>query len=214
LTRHLYTFFRSSTSYRLRIALAYKRLDYQPHYVSLPKMEHRDPGYRELNPQGLVPLLVDGGKSYIQSMAVIEYLDETYRDPPLMPADTHGRAYVRAVSQIIGCDIHPLNNVRVLKRIQSEFGADEAATRIWYQHWIAEGLEGLEDYLVRARLSGHYCYGDSVTMADICLVPQIFNAQRFGCALDGYPVLNAIFDRCMKLDAFRTTQPNTQADSF
>ena len=214
MSRDLYTFFRSSTSYRLRIALAYKRLDYTPHYVSLPKMEHRTPSYRALHAQGLVPLLVDGSRSLIQSMAIIEYLDEVYPEPPLIPKDVHGRAYVRAVSQIIGCDIHPLNNVRVLKRIQTQFGADEAATKVWYQHWIAEGLGGLEAYLDSTRAFGRFCYGDTVTMADICLVPQIVNAQRFGCPLDDYPILNAIFERCMAIEAFRTTQPSTQADAF
>jgi maleylacetoacetate isomerase len=214
LSRELYTFFRSSTSYRLRIALACKGLDYTPRYVSLPKMEHRDPKYRALHPQGLVPLLCDGDQSVIQSMAIIEYLDETYPQPPLIPKDIGGRAYVRAVSQIIGCDIHPLNNVRVLKHLAAQFGADEAATKLWYRHWIEEGLGGLEDYVGDAQRSGRFCYGDSVTMADICLVPQIFNAQRFDCPLDRYPLLNAIFERCMMLDAFRSTQPNTQADAF
>jgi maleylacetoacetate isomerase len=214
LARELYTFFRSSTSYRLRIALTYKGLDYVPHYISLPKMQHRDPAYREKNPQGLVPLLVDRDHSFIQSMAIIEYLDETYPEPPLMPRDSLGKSYVRAVSQIIGCEIHPLNNVRVLKRIASQFGADEAATKVWYQHWIAEGLSGLEDYLNRSGLAGDYCYGDSVTMADICLVPQIFNAQRFGCPLDAYPTINRIFDRCMTLAAFTSTEPSTQGDAF
>ncbi len=212
--RDLYTFFRSSTSYRLRIALAYKRLEYAPHYVSLPKMQHRTPEYRALHAQGLVPLLIDDGRSFIQSMAVIEYLDEVYPDPPLMPAETHGRHYVRAASQIIGCDIHPLNNVRVLKYIQMQFGADEAATKTWYAHWIAEGLGGLETYVAGAGVAGRFCYSDIVTMADICLVPQIFNAQRFDCPLDDYPVLTGIFERCMALDAFRTTQPNTQPDAL
>ena len=152
--RDLYTFFRSSTSYRLRIALAHKRLEYAPHYVSLPKMEHRTPSYRALHAQGLVPLLIDGDRSLIQSMAIIEYLDEVYPDPPLLPADVHGRHYVRAVSQIIGCDIHPLNNVRVLKHLQAQFGADEAAANKWYRHWIAEGLGGLETYIASAGLAG------------------------------------------------------------
>jgi maleylacetoacetate isomerase len=213
-SRHLYTFFRSSTSFRLRIALAYKQLDYEPHYVSLPKMEHRVPAYRDINPQGLVPLLVEGNRSFIQSMATIEYLDEIYPDPPLMPKDPFGRFYVRAVSQVVGCEVHPLNNVRVLKHLKVQFGADEAATNAWYQHWIAEGLSGLEGYLQRERLFGQFCYGDTVTMADICLVPQIFNARRFNCALDAYPTLLAISDRCMALDAFRTTEPSTQADAF
>ena len=214
MSRQLYTFFRSSTSFRLRIALAYKRLDYEPHYVSLPKMEHRVPSYRDINPQGLVPLLVEGGRSLIQSMAIIEYLDEVYPDPPLMPKDPIGRVYVRSVSQILGCEIHPLNNVRVLKHLKAQFGADEAATNAWYEHWIAEGLSGLEGYLTREGMSGDFCYGNTVTMADICLVPQIFNARRFNCSLDAYPKLLAITDRCMTLDAFRTTEPSTQADAF
>jgi maleylacetoacetate isomerase len=214
MSRQLYTFFRSSTSFRLRIALAYKRLDYEPHYVSLPKMEHRIPSYRDMNPQGLVPLLVEDGRILIQSMAVIEYLDEIYPEPPLMPKDPIGRSYVRAVSQIIGCEIHPLNNVRVLKHLKAQFGADEAATNAWYEHWITEGLSGLEGYLAREGLSGDFCYGNTVTMADICLVPQIFNARRFNCALDAYPKLLAITDRCMTLDAFRAAEPSTQGDAF
>jgi maleylacetoacetate isomerase len=214
MSRQLYTFFRSSTSFRLRIALAYKRLDYEPHYVSLPKMEHRIPSYRDMNPQGLVPLLVEDGRFLIQSMAVIEYLDEIYPEPPLMPKDPIGRSYVRAVSQIIGCEIHPLNNVRVLKHLKAQFGADEAATNAWYEHWITEGLSGLEGYLAREGLSGDFCYGNTVTMADICLVPQIFNARRFNCSLDAYPKLLAITDRCMTLDAFRAAEPSTQGDAF
>jgi maleylacetoacetate isomerase len=212
--RHLYTFFRSSTSFRLRIALAYKGLDYEPHYVSLPKMEHRDASYRALNPQGLVPLLVDGDHSYIQSMAIIEYLDEAYPEPPLIPKEIRARAYVRAVSQIIGCEMHPLNNVRVLKDLKTRFDADEAATKAWYAHWVAEGFRGLEDYLASEKRVGAYCCGDSVTMADICLVPQVFNAARFDCPLGDYPIINGIVERCMALDAFRATQPSTQKDAF
>ncbi len=214
MTRDLYTFFRSSTSYRLRIALAYKQLDYTPHYVSLPKMEHRDPTYRALNPQGLVPLLVEDGRRYMQSLAIIEYLDESYPEPPLMPQGVDARAYVRAVSQMIGCDIHPLNNVRVLKRLRSQFGADEAAVNDWYRHWIAEGLGALESYVAQQKRDGRFLHGDAVSVADVCLVPQIFNAQRFDCRLDPYPRLMAIFENCMQVPAFRDTQPNTQADAF
>ena len=214
MARDLYTFFRSSTSYRLRIALAYKRLDYEPHYVSLPKMEHRDPGYRELNPQGLVPLLVEDGRKYIQSLSIMEYLDERYPDPPLMPKDADERAYVRAASQIIGCDIHPLNNVRVLKYLRSQFAADDAAVNAWYGHWIAEGLGSLETYVKQEGRAGSFLHGGAVTLADICLVPQIFNAQRFSCPLDDYPTLMAVFGNCMQLPAFRDTQPDTQADAF
>ncbi|HEY0564029.1 MAG TPA: maleylacetoacetate isomerase [Terriglobales bacterium] len=214
MARALYTFFRSSTSYRLRIALAYKGLAYDPHYVSLPKMQHREDAYRALNPQGLVPVLVDEGKRYVQSMAMIEYLDETYPEPPLLPKAIYERAYVRAVSQIIGCDIHPLNNVRVLKRLQTQFKADEVMVSEWYGHWVAEGLSTLEDFVTREALSGRFIYGDVVSMADICLVPQIFNAQRFSCPLDAYPKLMTIFDNCMGVAAFRDTQPSTQPDAF
>lgn len=213
--RQLYTFFRSSTSFRLRIALAYKGLAYEPHYVSLPKMEHRDAAYRELNPQGLLPLLIDDdGGSYIQSLAIMEYLDERYPEPRMVPADIRDRAYVRAVSQIIACEMHPLNNVRVLKHIKTQFGADESATKAWYAHWIEEGFRGLEDYLAHERKFGRFCFGDSVTMADICLVPQVFNAARFDCPVDGYPIIKGVYENCMKLDAFTSTQPNTQKDAF
>lgn len=198
----------------MRIALACKRLAYEPHYVSLPKMQHREAAYRDLNPQGLVPLLIEDEQPLIQSLAVIEYLDEIYPEPALMPKTAQDRAYVRAFSQIIGCDIHPLNNVRVLKRLQSQFGADEAATNEWYRHWIAEGLGALEDYVVRQGRCGRFALGDAVTMADICLVPQIFNAQRFGCELSAYTKLNGIFENCMTLPAFTETQPKTQPDAF
>lgn len=212
--RQLYTFFRSSTSFRLRIALAYKGLDFEPHYVSLPKMEHHAADYRDLNPQKLLPLVIDGGRRYIQSMATIEYLDEAYPEPPLMPRDINERAYVRAVSQIIGCEMHPLNNVRVLKHLKTQFGADEAATKTWYAHWITEGFHGLEDYFNNTKRHGTYCLGDSFTMADICLVPQVFNAARFDCSVDAYPVIKRIFENCMQLPAVLTTQPNTQPDAF
>jgi maleylacetoacetate isomerase len=213
--RQLYTFFRSSTSFRLRIALAYKGLSYEPHYVSLPKMEHRNAAYRALNPQGLLPLLIDeDGGSYIQSLAIIEYLDEKYPEPPIIPRDIGDRAYVRAVSQIIACEMHPLNNVRVLKHIAAQFGADEAITKAWYGHWIGEGFRGLEDCLEHTYKSGRFCCGNNVTMADICLVPQAFNAARFDCPIDGYPIIKHIYENCMKLDAFTSTQPSTQKDAF
>lgn len=214
MSRQLFTFFRSSTSYRLRIALAYKGLDYEPRYVSLPKLEHRDPSYMALNPQGLVPLLIDDGRHYVQSLATIEYLDESYPDPPLMPKDIEGRAYVRAVSQMIGCEMHPLNNVRVLKHLKQQFGADEEAVNAWYRHWIAEGFGGLESYLASSGKASTYCHGDAVSMADVCLVPQVFNARRFNCPLDAFPLINGIVERCMSVAAFHTTQPSTQADAF
>lgn len=211
----LYTFFRSSTSYRLRIALTWKKLAYEPAFTSLPGMKHKDPAYLELNPQGLVPALVsDEGRVYTQSMAMIEWLDERYPEPPLMPRDPDERWYVRAFSQVIGCEMHPLNNVRVLKYLKSSYGLDDASVNGgWYAHWIAEGFGGLEGFLKREKRSGSFCLGERVTMADVCLVPQVFNAQRFNCDLNRYPTLLAIFERCMKLPAFSDTQPSTQGDA-
>lgn len=210
----LYTFFRSSTSYRLRIALAWKGLAYEPVYTSLPKMQHKDPAFIALNPQGLVPALVDEGRVYTQSMAMIEWLDERHPEPPLMPQDIDERWYVRAVSQIIGCDMHPLNNVRVLKYLKSAYGLDDARVNgDWYPHWIAEGFSGLEAFLRSQNRSGACCLDDRVTMADVCLVPQVFNAQRFGCDLAPYPTVVRIFERCMALAAFADTQPSRQGDA-
>jgi maleylacetoacetate isomerase len=211
----LYTFFRSSTSYRLRIALAWKKLAYEPVYTSLPGMKHRDSSYLKLNPQGLVPALVsDAGKAYTQSMAMIEWLDERHPEPPLMPRDAEEKWYVRAASQIIGCEMHPLNNTRVLKYLKSAYGLDDAKVNgDWYPHWVAEGFAGLEGFLVAEKRCGAHCLDERVTMADVCLVPQVFNAQRFNCDLKPYPTVMAIFERCMKLPAFSETQPSKQGDA-
>lgn len=211
----LYTFFRSSTSYRLRIALAWKKLAYEPVFTSLPGMKHKDPAFLALNPQGLVPALVsDAGRVYTQSMAMIEWLDERHPEPPLMPADADEKWYVRAVSQMIGCEMHPLNNVRVLKYLKSAYGLDDAKVNgDWYPHWIAEGFAGLEGFLASQKRSGSYCLGERVSMADVCLVPQVFNAQRFGCDLKPYPTVMAIFERCMRLAAFVEAQPSRQGDA-
>ena len=211
----LHTFFRSSTSYRLRIALAWKGVTYEAAYTSLPKMQHKDPAYTALNPQGLVPALVaDDGQVYTQSMAMIEWLDERYPQPPLMPADRDEKWYVRAVSQIIGCEIHPLNNTRVLKYLRSACGLSEAQVNgDWYAHWMAEGLAGLEGLLGAQKRSGKFCLDDRVTMADVCLVPQVFNAQRFKCDLGPYARVMKIFERCMALEAFSSTEPSKQPDA-
>jgi len=210
----LYGFFRSSTSYRLRIALALKGLAYRPHAVNLPEMEHRSPAYLAINPQGLVPTLIDKGQALSQSLAILEYLDEAYPEPRLLPDDPKGRAQVRSMAQIVACEIHPLNNVRVLKYLQSEWSFDDDDRDRWYRHWISEGLQKLEATLRQEGVAGRYCFADSVSLADVCLVPQIFNARRFSCPLGDFPRTLAIFEACMALPAFETTQPKYQPDAF
>lgn len=213
--RRLHTFFRSSTSYRVRIALALKGLEWQPAYVSLPRGEHRTEAYLTVNPQGLVPTLVeDDDAVFTQSLAILEYLDEVYPAPPLLPAEPRERAYVRAMSQIIGCDIHPLNNVRVLKWLRSRWTLSENDINEWYQHWIAEGLSSFENTLLREHRFGTFCLGETVTIADICLVPQIANARRFACELSSYPNSTRIADRAASLPAFVAAAPSGQPDAF
>jgi maleylpyruvate isomerase len=209
----VYTFFRSSTSFRFRIALAWKGLPWEPRYVSLPKMEHRKDDYLALNPQGGVPAMVDeAGKVFTQSMAMIEYLDEIHPQPPLMPTSAEEKWYVRAASQAIGCEMHPLNNVRVLKRLKTYGLTDDQVNKDWYPHWIAEGFKGLEGFLVQQKRHGKFCLGDTFTMADICLVPQVANAQRFNCDLSPYPTVMRINEACVALDAVKKAAPETQAD--
>ncbi len=208
----LYTFFRSSAAYRMRIALNYKGLDYESVSVSLPRMEHRETGYEAINPQRLVPSLADGDDVLIQSMAIIEYIEETHPEPPLLPGSATDRAYVRGLSQVISCDIHPLNNLRVLKYLENELGHDEATRNAWYAHWISEGFIGLEGLLAQRGLAGKFCLGDRVSMADVCLAPQVFNAQRFKCPTDDYPLLMGIYENCMALQPFADAQPDNQPD--
>lgn len=212
----LYTFFRSSTSFRLRIALAWKGLAYEPHYVSLPGMQHRAEGYLAVNPQGLVPSLVDeAGRVFTQSMAMIEYLDDRHPTPPLMPVGAEDKWYVRAAAQIIGCEIHPLNNVRVLKYLKSAFGIDDARINgDWYGHWISEGLAGFEQFLLAQGRTGRFCLGDQFTLADVCLVPQIYNARRFNCDLSAYPRTMAVFEAAAALDAVKAADPAGQGDAL
>jgi maleylacetoacetate isomerase len=209
----LYTYFRSSASYRVRIALAYKGLAHDAAYVSLPKKEHHADAFRAVNPQALLPALEDGGRVLIQSLAIMEYLDETHPEPPLLPKAPLDRAYVRAVAQIIACELHPLNNLRTLKYVKRSYKLDDEGVNTWYRHWIAEGFAMLEGYLVREGRAGRFCHGDMVTIADCCLVPQVFNAQRYQCDLAPYPTIVRVFGECMKLDAFASTQPSGQSDA-
>ncbi len=209
----LYTFFRSSASFRVRIALNHKGLKYEHAGVSLPKGEHLEAGYKSLNAQGLVPALEDGGRLLTQSLAIIEYLDEVYPGPKLLPMVPLDRAYVRAFSQIIACEIHPLNNLRTRKYISKTCKLDEDGVNAWYRHWIAEGFQVMEALLVQERKNGKYCYRDQVTMADCCLVPQVFNAILYKCDLKPYPTVMRIHEACMKLDAFVLAQPSKQPDA-
>jgi len=209
----LFTYWRSSTAYRVRIAMNLKGLAYEPAFVSIPKREHRTAEYLAVNPQGLVPALVEDGRVVAQSLAILEFLEERSPEPPLLPSGLHERAYVRALSQVVACEVHPLNNVRVLRYLEEELGADADARNAWYRRWTAEGLAAFEAILARYRLAGDFCLGNAPTMADVCLVPQVYNARRFGCPLDDYPLMLAIAGRCARLEHFLRAFPDTQPDA-
>lgn len=208
----LYNYFRSSASFRVRIALNLKGLRYDYVPVHLAKGEHRQPEFTGVSAEGLVPLLeTDDGRRLTQSMAIIEYLDETHPQPPLLPGDAVGRARVRALAQIVACEVHPLNNLRVLKYLAHELKVGEEAKNAWYQHWVAVGLQAFEARL--GEVPGRFSHGDTPTLSDCCLVPQIFNAQRFQCDLSPYPRTMAVFDACMQLPAFQRAQPSACPDA-
>ncbi len=211
----LYNYFRSSASFRVRIALGLKGLDYDYAAVHLTRSGGQQfaPAFRALNADALIPVLDDDGHVLTQSLAIIEYLDETHPQPPLLPATPVERAYVRACALTIACEIHPLNNLRVLRYLVHELGASEEQKNAWYRHWVEQGLGALEAKLAADRRSGHYVLGDAVTLADVVLVPQIFNAQRFECRLDHVPTIMGIFARCMELTAFSDAQPSRQPDA-
>ena len=208
----LYNYFRSSASFRVRIALHLKGLAYDYLPVHLAKGEQRQPAFAAVTAEGLVPVLqTDDEHRLTQSMAIIEYLDETHPQPPLLPADALGRARVRALAQIVACEIHPLNNLRVLKYLVHDLKASEDAKNAWYRHWVRLGLQAYEGQL--ATQTGRYSHGDTPTLADCCLVPQIFNARRFDCDLSGLPRTMAVFDACMQLQAFQNAQPSACPDA-
>ncbi|WP_459614667.1 maleylacetoacetate isomerase [Bordetella sp. 2513F-2] len=211
----LYSYFRSSAAYRVRIALNLKGLPYEYVPVHLLKDggQQLAPDYRRVNPAALVPTLVDGDLSLGQSMAIIEYLDETHPEPALLPADPAGRARVRAIAQAIACDIHPLNNLRVLKYLKHELKVEEEAKNAWYRHWVMLGLESLEQMLAADAQTGRHCHGDAPTLADLCLVPQIYNARRFECDLSAFPTLVRIDAACLALPAFADAAPERQPDA-
>jgi maleylacetoacetate isomerase len=213
LSMKLYNYFRSSASYRVRIALALKDLPYEYVAVHLAKGEQRQPDYAAISAEGLVPLLeLPDGTRLSQSLAIMEYLDELHPAPALLPADALGKARVRALAQGIACEIHPVNNLRVLKYLTHELKVDEAAKNTWYRHWVRTGLEAFERQLAQ-QPAARYCFGDAPTMADCCLVPQIYNAQRFDTPLDGLPRTMAAYEACMALPAFQAAQPSACPDA-
>jgi maleylacetoacetate isomerase/maleylpyruvate isomerase len=211
----LHTYFRSSAAYRVRIALNLKGLQAEMAPVHLLKDggEQFGAAYDALNPQHLVPTLEDDGMVLAQSLAIIEYLDETHPAHPLLPNDPRGRARVRALSQAIACDIHPINNLRVLKYLSDRLNVTPEQKNDWYRHWVALGLEALERQLASDPATGRFCHGDSPTMLDCCLVPQLYNARRFACDLAPYPTVTAIAARCEELQTFADAAPEHQADA-
>lgn len=209
----LYTYFRSSAAYRVRIALNLKGLPYESVAVDLRPGAHRQPDYLARNPQGLIPALEDAGTVISQSLAIIEYLEETHPQPPLLPRAALDRARVRSLALAIACDLHPLNNLRVLNYLRSPLGHDQAAVDTWYRHWIAEGFRGLEEEAKRASGDGCHMFGTHVTLGDVCLVPQVFNARRFKCNLDPFPTLTGICAYLETLPEFKRAAPDAQPDA-
>jgi maleylacetoacetate isomerase len=208
----LYSFFRSSAAYRVRIALNLKGVDYEIATVNLPGNRHRDAEFRALNPQATIPTLDDDGTILWQSLAIIDYLDSRFPTPRLIPLEPVARARVQALAHLIVCEMHPLNNLRVLKYLRRELALDEVAVSKWYAHWIAEGFGALET-LVKRFSGGRYCYGDSLSVADVCLVPQVYNARRFACDLAPYPTLVRIADGLAADSAFARAGPEHQPDA-
>lgn len=209
----LYGYFRSSAAYRVRIALNLKGLAYDNHFIHLQKNDQLADEYAKLNPQKLVPALVDDGQVLTQSLAIIEYLDETHPEPPLLPKTPAERARVRALAQAIACDIHPINNLRVLRYLVKDLGLPDEKKDQWYRHWVEMGLQAVEALLSGNPATGRFCHGDKPTLADICLVPQVANARRFNCDLSACPTVLRIDAECQKLEAFAQAAPGKQPDA-
>ncbi|HYH21629.1 MAG TPA: maleylacetoacetate isomerase [Azospirillum sp.] len=210
----LHNYYLSSASFRVRIALNLKGLPYEYLSHHLRRSEHRSPEFLALNPQGLVPALeLDDGAVLTQSMAIIEYLEEAHPEPALLPHGLRERARVRALAQAIACDIHPINNLRVLKYLESPLGHEQEARDTWYRHWVTVGFDGLETELAGSPATGRFCHGDTPTLADVCLLPQVFNAQRFNTDLTPYPTIRRIAAECMTLPAFADAAPEKQPEA-
>jgi maleylacetoacetate isomerase len=209
----LYGYFHSSAAFRVRIALNLKRLAYETLSVHLRRNEQARPEYRALNPQGLVPTLEDDdGRRLFQSLAIVEYLDEIHPQPPLLPPGAADRARVRALAQIVACDVHPIDNLRVLRYLAHTFGQDEAAIGAWYNHWIAAGFAAFEPLVAGDVRTGRFCHGDEPGFADVVLVPQVVNAERYRLDMTPYPTIARIFANSMALPAFAAAHPDNQPD--
>ena len=209
----LYTYFRSSAAYRVRIALELKGVAREDVFVHLRRGEQREPDYRELNPQGLVPTLCDGDTAIGQSLAILEYLEEKHPEPPLLPKDPAGRARVRQLALAVACDIHPLQNMGPLGLLQSEFGLSSDDAIRWARRWIEHGLGGVEGLLAGHPATGRFCHGDAPGLADLCLVPQVYNARGRACDLGPYPTVQRVVSECLKLEAFARAAPEAQPDA-
>jgi len=211
----LYTFFRSSASYRVRIALNLKDLSYEqvPIHLRRGGGEQLTAAYRAINPQALVPALEDSGKILTQSLAIIEYLDEKFPNPPLLPKDPADKGIVRSMGLVIACEVHPIQNLRVLNYVKAHYNQSEAQVNQWAQHWIDLGLSALQEMIVAQPQRGNFCFGNSPTLADICLIPQLGNARRYGCDLSKYPVILQIEKHCSALPAFANAAPEKQPDA-
>jgi maleylpyruvate isomerase len=209
----LYSFFRSGTSHRLRIALRLKGLDAEYVPVNLRTEEHLGAAYKAINPQGLVPALETERGTLIQTPAIIEWLEERYPAPPLLPKDPEERAHVRALAAIVGCDIHPINNRRILEYLRHQLGADDAAVNAWCETWISAGFDTMEAILAQDSRRGAFCFGDQPTLADVYLVPQVESARRFKIDIARWPIIAEIDAACAKIDAFRLAAPALQPDA-
>lgn len=209
----LYTYYRSSAAYRVRIALNLKGLQHEDTFVHLRRQDQRGSDYLSVNPQGLVPTLIDDDTTIGQSMAILEYLEERYPEPPLIPLSPAGRARVRQLAMIVACDIHPIDNLKVLNFLTQDLGVSEDGRLRWYRHWVDEGFAALEAILANQPATGRYCHGDEPTVADICLVPQVYNAGRFDVSLEPYPTIRRINEACLALPAFADAAPEAQPDA-
>ncbi len=216
MTYRLYDYWRSSAAYRVRIALNLKALSYEqvPVHLARDGGEQHRPDYLDVNPQKLVPVLEADGRRITQSLAIVQYLDEQHTEPALLPTDATGRARVRALALAVACDMHPLMNLRVLKYLTGPMRLDEGQKMTWYRHWMGEGLAAVERLLAGSADTGEYCHGDRPGLADLCLVPQLYNARRFNCDLDPYPVVRRIEATCLALPAFDKALPENQPDAI